>query len=204
MEEVLLEAVTGPRTLLLVANHARPDPGLALDDLPGLGGRFDLVARFVNAALLTSHGIREGAHAIVVFTRPEEPVALRVRGDAVTGIGPDERSTAARLLAALDATPMPVWQEVADGIDLRAGDLPTLLAETPTPRTLVHEDGDALPATVGVGTFVVGDHDGFTPEQRDRLVKQTDRVVNLGPTALQADHVAAVLHHELDAAADDR
>lgn len=188
------------RVFVLVANRARPDPSIPLDDLPGQGGRFDLVARFVNAALLTSHGIREDAQAVVLFARSgEEPTALRVSGDAVTGVGPDERSTAARLLAALEATPMPVWQAVADGIEVRAGGLEAVLADAPEPVVLLHRDGQPL-GDVEEGTFVVGDHEGFTPEQLEALRKRADRVASLGAQALQADQVAAVLHHELDGA----
>lgn len=186
------------RVFVLVADHARPEPGLPLDDLPGKGGRFDLVARFVNAALLTSHGIREHVRAVVVFTAPEEPVALRVDGGEVTGVGPDERSTAARLLAALEATPMPVWQEVAEGIELRAGGLDQILDDVPEPVVLLHEDGDELDAA-GQGTFVVGDHEGFTDDQLDALRDRADRVARLGSRPLQADHLVAALHHELDA-----
>lgn len=193
-----MEAVSGVRSFLLVANRARPTPDVPLDDLPGKGGRFDLVARFVNAALLTSHGIRSDAEAIVVFTTPDEPLALRVRGEAVTGIGPDERSTAARLRGAMAATAMPVWQEVEDGIDLRTGDLATLLDDRPRPRVLLHEEGEPLAGDLEPGTFVVGDHEGFTAEQLAAIRKRADREVSLGETALQADHLAAVLHHELD------
>lgn len=193
-----MEVVSGPRTLLLLANRARPDPEIPLDDLTGQGGRFDLVARFVNAALLTSHGIREDAQAIVVFAGADDPLALRVRGEAATGVGPDERSTAARLLDALEATAMPVWQEVEDGIDLRSGELWTVLADAPEPHVLMHEDGEPIEQAPAGGTFVVGDQDGFTDDQRARLGKRVDRVARLGPRALQADHLVAALHHELD------
>lgn len=182
---------------VLVANTARPSSEVPLEDLAGRGGRFDLVARFVNAALLTSHGIREDAEAWVAFTRPEEPVWLRVQGASVTGIGPDERSTAARLRGVLEATPMPVWQAVEDGIELRVGSLTDVLADAPEPRVLLHETGEPL-GDLAEGTFLVGDHDGFTDEQLDALDALADVRVRLGATALQADHVAAVLHHELD------
>jgi len=193
--------VPASRVFVLVADHARPSPDVPLDDLPGEGGRFDLVARFVNAALLTSHGIRRDAQAVVAFTRGEEPLGVRVSGRDVTGIGPDERSTAARLRSVLDATPMPVWQEVADGIELRTGELDELVAEAPEPRVLLHEGGEPLAEELRAGTFVVGDHEGFSEARRKRLAEVCDRTVGIGGRALQADHLAAVLHHELDAGA---
>lgn len=199
LEEVLLERVTGGPCFVLVANRARPDPQVPLDDLPGKGGRFDLVARFVNAALLTSHGIRHDARAIVVFAGVPDPVAMRVSGDAVTGIGPDERSTAARLLQALQATPMPVWQAVEDGIELKRADLETVLGDVAAPIAFLHEDGQPLPeAGTGAATFVLGDDRGFTDEQRTAVREAADLEVRVGPRPLQADHVAAILVNELD------
>lgn len=190
--------MTASTVLVLVANAARPDPEVPLADLPGKGGRFDLVARFVNAALLTSHGIRDDVEAWIAFTQCDEPAWLRVQGAAVTGVGPDERSTAARLLGALTATPMPVWQPIEDGIELRSGSLEEVLADAPEPRVLMHEEGEPLRGDLAGGTFVVGDHEGFTAKQLDALAELTDVRARLGATALQADHVAAVLHHEID------
>jgi tRNA (pseudouridine54-N1)-methyltransferase len=187
------------RTFVLIAEHAQPDPSIPLADLTGRGGRFDLVARFVNAALLTSHGIREDARALAAFTQPSEPIGLRVDGGQVTGIGPDERSTAARLQGALEAIPMPVWQAVADGIEVRTGDLATLLDDEPDPLVLLREDGDLLePAELDDATFVFGDHEGFVTDRRKALAQRADVVARLGEQALQADQLAAVLHHELD------
>lgn len=190
--------MTAGRVFVLLANSARPEPAVPLDDLPGKGARFDLVARFVNATLLTSHGIREEAEAWVAFTRPEEGVWLRIVGSEVARLQPDERSTAARLLSALEATPMPVWQAVDEGIEARTGELGAVLEDAPSPVVLMHEEGRPLPADLAGGTFLVGDHEGFTDEQREALGAVVEGEVRLGSRSLQADAVAAVLHHELD------
>lgn len=193
--------MSGGQRFVLVANQARVDPGIRLDDLPGLGGRFDLVARFVNATLLTSHGIREDASATILFTRPEEPVAMRIHGSDVTGIGPDERSTAARLAQALAPVAMPVWQEAQDGIETRQIELTDLLDEAEPPITLLHEQGQPIgDSHLERGTFFLGDHEGFSDEQLVLLEKAADEVASLGSIPLQADHVAAILHHEISRA----
>lgn len=193
-----MEPVSGGRTLVLLTNRPAPDPQLDLDRLTGEGGRFDLVARFVNAALLTSHGIREDATALVVFAG-EEPTELKVHGSEVTGIGPDERSTAARLLGALDNVPMPVFQAVDDGLELASLPLADVLEACPDPIVHLHGDGEPLEsAAPGEGTFVLGGHEGFTDEQRRLLDEVSQARVTLGPKALQADHAAAVLHNRLD------
>lgn len=188
------------RTFLLVANRAEASGQLPLDDLPGAGGRFDLVARFVTATLLTSHAIREDTAAIVLFTHAEpDPVALRIHGGEAVGLRPDERSTAARLAKALSSTAMPVWQGVGDGVELKAIQLDALLAELPDPVVYLTEDGTALEAAeLGPGTFVLGDQDGLTDDQRATVEAASDRTVSTGPISLQADQVVAVIHNALD------
>jgi tRNA (pseudouridine54-N1)-methyltransferase len=192
--------VPAERTLALVADRADPSGTVPLDDLPGAGGRFDLVARFVNAALLTSHGIREGTDAVALFTRATpDPVAVRVRAGEVTGLRPDERSTAARLNAALEATAMPVWQAVDEGVEVRAVDLATLVEEATGPLVHLHEDGEPLAGLAAAGgTFVLGDQDGLAAEHQRVLARAGAREVSVGPVALQADQVAGVVHNRLD------
>jgi len=192
--------VAGERAFLLVANHAVATDDIDLADLPGAGGRFDVVARFVARTLLTSHGIREDTQAVVYFDRgDEESVALRMLGEEVSGLRPDERSTAARLAKALGSTPMPVWQDVDEGAQTRVVDLETLVAELPDPVTLLDEAGDRLETLdVSSGTFVVGDHEGLTSDQRSLVADRALYVASVGPVSLQADQVATIVNNELD------
>lgn len=194
--------MSAARVFVLVADRADPSGQAPLDDLPGAGGRMDLVARFVNATLLTSHGVREDASAVVVFTRGDpDPVAVRVRGAEAVGLRPDERSTAARLNKALRSAAMPVWQDVGDGLALRSGALDELLADLPAPLVVLHEDGPGLEdAEIAGGTFVLGDQDGFTDEQMALLEGAGAEILSVGPVALQADQVVAVVHNALDRA----
>lgn len=194
--------MTPDRTFLLVANRADPTGEAPLADLAGAGGRFDLVARFVTSSLLTSHGIREDTDAIVLFTvATPEPVALRVRGDEVIGLRPDERSTAARLNEALAATAMPVWQDVGDGVALKAVELDALLDELPSPLVALREDGAALgEAGLASGTFVLGDQDELADRQRTAVDGRADEHLSVGPVPLQADQVVTVVHNALDRA----
>lgn len=195
-------SVSTERTVLLVANRADPTGSFPLEDLPGAGGRFDLVARFVTACLLTSHGIREDTAAIVLFTRAEpDPVAVRIQGANAVGLRPDERSTAARLVKALEATAMPVWQDVGDGVELKATTLDGLLDELPEPLVHLHEVGTPIEeAPLQAGTFVLGDQDGLTSQQQEIVKGVVTARVSLGPVALQADQAVTVVHNVLDRA----
>lgn len=188
------------RVFVLVANRADPSGAAPLDDLPGQGGRFDLVARFVNAALLKSHGIREDTGAIVLFTRASpDPVAVRVLGGDVVGLRPDERSTAARLNQVLSSPAMPVWQEISDGVELRSVELGELLEDLPGPVWALLEEGDRLESSAREGgSFVLGDQDGFTRSQRALLQDRCSGALSVGPRPLQADQVVPIVHNALD------
>lgn len=198
--------VTADRVFVLVANRAEASGEAPLDDLPGQGGRFDVVARFVSAALLTSHGIREGASVIVWFKRGEpDPVAVRIRGGDAVGLRPDERSTAARLNKALAATAMPVWQKVGDGVEIRATSLGDLVERLPEPAWLLSEGGGFREeAFVEGASFVIGDQDGFEEEQRSILEERCAGLVSVGPVALQADQVVGIAHNVMDRAKGSR
>lgn len=192
-------AMAPPRTFLLVANRADPSGQAPLEDLAGAGGRFDLVARFVSSVLLTSHGIREDAQAVVWFDDGEDPVGLRVRGDEAVGIRPDERSTAARLNDALSKPPMPVWQEVAEGVQTRAVGLSELLAELPGPLAALAEDGRPVGEhEIEARSFVLGDQDDLTEEQRRIVDRRVAERLAIGPVPLQADQAVTVVHNLLD------
>jgi tRNA (pseudouridine54-N1)-methyltransferase len=195
-----VEGVDRERAFLLVANSAVASGDVDLADLPGSGGRFDIVARFVARSLLTSHGIREDTQAVVHFTRPDdESVALRVHGEDVSGLRPDERSTAARLAKALSSEPMPVWQTVDEGVETRVVSFEELLADPPEPLTLLTEAGDPIEdLDLDGGTFVIGDHEGLTSEQRSLAAERAAYVASVGPVSLQADQVATIVNNELD------
>ncbi len=190
------------RRFVLVANSARADGGAPLDDLAGAGGRFDLVARFFTSCLLTSHSIRQDTEAVVLFTQADGgPVALRLTGDQAQGLRPDERNAAAKINQALAPVAMPVWQPSSAGFQTRAVDLDGLLADVEGPVILLDEEGEEL-AGAGVtgGTFVVGDHEGLTPDQRATVASQAALEASVGPVPLQADQVVTVVHNVLDRA----
>ena len=47
------------RKFAIVGHRAQSSGKLNLNDLPGSGGRIDVLARAVNSALFRSHGIRD-------------------------------------------------------------------------------------------------------------------------------------------------
>ena len=91
------------RRFVVVGQRARTARDFTLDDICGAGGRWDLLARCVQASLFISHDLRRDTELILVLKGPPDPPkAIRVSGDDVRNLNPDERSTVALLSRALD------------------------------------------------------------------------------------------------------
>src|SRR5687767_13940225 len=86
----------------IVLGHTQPTAApIPLNDAPGAGGRWDLLARCVTAGLLVSHGARADSEVQLVLL--QGPRVLRASGRTVRRLNPDERSTLALLSKALEA-----------------------------------------------------------------------------------------------------
>jgi tRNA (pseudouridine54-N1)-methyltransferase len=186
------------RDFVCIAHDLAPDDAVPLDDLPG-AGRLDLLARFVTSALLTSHGVREDAAAHLVVGG----LTVRVEGQAVRNLRPDERSTAARIRDALDAREGAIGHQEAEpspGVHVGWFDLDATLARLDGPLVQLHEAGTPLadepvPADP---TFVLSDHREFTDAETDLLARRADARVSVGPQRLHADQTVTVAHNWLD------
>lgn len=188
------------RTFVLLAHEVPTDPDFSLDDLPGGAGRLDLLARAVGSTLLVSHGIREDVTTHLVI---RDRYVVRFEGADLRGLHPDERSTAARIRAALETAQGVVGAaEIrhAPGVHVGKGDLESVLAATGGPVVQLVEDGrpaaeEAPPADP---VFVLSDHREFTDEEADLLASAGAERVRLGPVAVHADDAVAVAHNWLD------
>jgi tRNA (pseudouridine54-N1)-methyltransferase len=190
------------RQFVVVAHDAPTEADFSLDALASDAGRMDLLARTVNAALLTSHGIREDVQVHVVVADTD---TITVDGATVRNLHPDERSIAALLRGALEAKADAIGHQPAEpspGVELRRMNLEDTLDRVARQGAVVqlHEYGtpaaDLEPPTDPV--FVLSDHRDFTDDEAALLDERATQRVSLGPTRLHADHAATVAHHWLD------
>lgn len=192
------------RRFLVLGHKAASAPGFSHKDLAGTGGRIDILARCVGAALMVSHGLRPDVELVTLHMGPPTPPkAVRFRSDRLKFANPDERSSALLLEKALGApTTGPVWQPSTPGVDVAVLSLGELLDGWREPLYVLEE---GAPDVAGVdvprdATFVVGDHLGFTPEEQDLLRARAAGRLSVGPVSLQADQCIVVLHNHLDRA----
>jgi tRNA (pseudouridine54-N1)-methyltransferase len=185
------------REFVFVAHEAPTEADFSLDDLPG-AGRMDLLCRCVNAALLTSHGVREGATVRLVL-RGDRDVTVRFEGKEVRGLNPDERSIAGVVRAALEERTY-YEVEASQGVYVAERGLEEVLDETEGEIVVLHEDGERASGVEPPDdtVFILSDHRDFTDEDLEAVEKRDAHRVSFGPVALHADHATAVAHNWCD------
>src|SRR5688572_1376328 len=106
------------RRFATVSHTGRSDGEWHLNDLSAKAGRIDLLCRNIQSAFFLSHGLREDVEFYAVFAESAlRQKTVRLQGNAIQMLHPDERSTAARLQQALQAAwSVPDWKEVQRGL----------------------------------------------------------------------------------------
>jgi len=179
-----------------------------LNDLPGGAGRIDILCRAVGASLLLSHGIRRDVEVALVL---QNEVRIRIPGDRVKRLNPDERSTAAllrRAIAAAAAEELAGAREIEStpGVFASRTDLSRTLDELrndgSTPIVLdengVPLESIALPEDPA---FILSDHNDFSDE--DEATLESLPRVSLGSVRLHTSQAITIMHHVLDRRDED-
>jgi tRNA (pseudouridine54-N1)-methyltransferase len=184
------------RTFAVVGHLARTDGTFILDDLPGSGGRFDLLCRCVQAALTLSHSLRGDTDCYLILKgAPMPPKTVLIRGSEVRSLNPDERSIAALLRKSLSIPVGNVFRRTTPGIYVRAAGLEALVTEQSF--ALADEEGKDIRTIPDLSqAFVMSDHLNLTDDERTHV--STSPRISVGPLSLHADHVITLIHNELD------
>ena len=190
------------RQFVVIAHDAPLDPDFSLDDLASGAGRLDLLCRCLNAAFLTSHGLREDVRTFLAI---RDAATIRFEGSELRNLHPDERSTAALIRTALEARTEAVGHrevESTPGVYVSKRGLADLLSalDAEGPLIQLHEEGTALVdlAPPASPTFVLSDHREFEDEEAAVVEEHADEQISLGPERLHADHAVVVAHNYLD------
>lgn len=186
------------KQFILYTSKAVTSPDFSLDDLPGSGGRMDLVARCICNALWISHDLRrDSCIHVVACGSPNPPVVISFYGNRLRDVSPDERNIAAWIKKAL------AKKRKNPGISIRKLSFQQLvegLASAGNFFYILHEQGrDISEVKLKVDSvFVLGDHIGL-PEKEEKFVAQFEHdKISLGTTSYLASQCVTVLHYELD------
>lgn len=186
------------RQIILYARKAVTSPDFSLDDLPGSGGRMDLVARCICNALWISHDLRrDSCIHVVACGGPNPPLVISFYGNRLRGASPDERNIAAWIKKALAS------KRKNPGISIRKLSFQHVVEELESEGKffyILHEKGIPI-CEVKLkedSVFVLGDHIGL-PRKEEKFVKRFEHEqISLGTTSYLASQCITVLHYELD------
>lgn len=180
----------------IIGHRARTDGGFSLTDLPGSGGRMDVLCRCVNASLFLSHDLRRDAVCYLVLCgEPAGPKTVKFSGELVRSLSPDERSAAALVKKVIDTPCGSEFREASQGIFIRKGGLDRLLSEHAF-GVLDERGTDVRKADNLPEAFLLSDHLNFT-DAEETLIADLPRY-SVGPKCLHADHTITLVHNELD------
>lgn len=187
-------------TIVIKGNKAHSSPEFLLKDLPGSGGRMDVMCRCLTSSLLLSHDIRTDVEVILCLEGPPTPPrTIRVRGDKVRYLSPDERSTAILLQKALRAYEPEEEVESTPGIYVSDASFKDIVEENMGRLVVLDEKGDDMASCTlpSDPCFVLGDHIGFEPEE-DELLHDAPLRVSVSPRVLHASHCIVLLLNRID------
>ncbi|MDI6866380.1 tRNA (pseudouridine(54)-N(1))-methyltransferase TrmY [Methanoculleus sp.] len=180
----------------IVGHVAETSGNFSLNDLPGSGGRMDLLCRCVSSSLFLSHDLRRDVECYLILcggAGPEKTILFR--GSEVRRLSPDERSSAALIKKALSIPCGDEFRESTPGVYIRRGGLARLLAEIPF--AVLDEAGEDVRKVPELPeNYLLSDHQNFTLEEEE-AVAGADRY-SVGPRSLHADHAITVLLNEID------
>jgi tRNA (pseudouridine54-N1)-methyltransferase len=168
-----------------------------LNDLPGAGGRLDVLCRAVGASLFVSHGIRSDVETTLLL---QNAVQVRIQGDRVKRLNPDERSTAALLKRAIEAATGAETESTPGIFASRGGLVEALdrLRRCGANPVVLHENGTDVDGFTFPHdpAFILSDHMEFTDDEANVLADLPH--VSLGERALHTSHCVSIIHYVLD------
>jgi tRNA (pseudouridine54-N1)-methyltransferase len=196
------------RNFIIIAHRARSDDRISLNDLCGASGRWDGVARSINAALHLSHGMRRDTSIHILLLGPEDqPKLLTVNGESVRYLNPDERASSALMKKCLKS---PLGKETGSisfpspGITLTRIDLDGLLSSLPGPLIELHEDGNEADPVIDWLLehdhlfFLLSDDMDLTDGEVSAVRSHSVGRIRLGPSVLHSNMAITVVHYILD------
>ena len=190
------------RRFVLLAHKAPVIPDFTLNDLPGSAGRIDVLCRAIGAAFFLSHDLRRDVEVDLLL---QDKVQIRLVGERLKRLNPDERSTAALIKHALEKLDEEEVQSTP-GIFVSRRSLPEMLDrlyQLGAHPIVLHEEGAPIEAASipNDPAFFLSDHQDFSPSDEEALADLPR--VSLGEKALHTSQCITIVHYLLDRQQED-
>jgi tRNA (pseudouridine54-N1)-methyltransferase len=192
------------RRFIVLGHRAITSQEFSLNDLCGSAGRLDVLLRCINSAFFLSHDMRRDVELYLVLQgEPDPPRTIRMKGDELKYLNPDERSTGALVRNALmkkliDNTEI----RSTPGIYISRDGFKEILKKLSKISTLIYlkEDGgsfDPIDPSADL-TFILSDDKNMSEEEEGEIKKYGSETISLGPIGYHSDHCITIVLWNLD------
>lgn len=192
--------ITFMRYFLVIGNDAVTEP-FHLNGLPN-AGRMDILCRCTAQSLFLSHGIRRDVVVYLVLKGLPGPTKIiKIRGDEVRSMAPDERNIGGLIRKALGMDVDYYWKKSSPGIYIAQRNFPSLLEDISHKIVYLREDGKDVREVAPLlkdCLFILGDHRGVVKDTEELILEKSSFLISLSPLSLQADQCITLLNSELD------
>jgi tRNA (pseudouridine54-N1)-methyltransferase len=199
----LSDELNSLKKLFIIVGNKASTGDFNLNDLPGSGGRMDIICRFIAQSLFISHGIREDSGVITILLgEPDPPRSIFVHGGKVRYMSPDERNVAGLIRKALRHK-SEEWKETSPGIFIAKKSINEVLSDlNDFSMFYLREDGrdifDLSNEPEEKMAFIIGDHLGVKEDIEELILKKVKETISVSPLSLQADQCVVIIHNFLD------
>ena len=190
------------RRFVIVGHKAVTTGDFKLDDMAGGAGRMDILLRCINSSFFLSHKLRRDVEVYLVLQGPPNPPrTIRLVGNELKYLNPDERSTGALVRNALLQSGSGEVKS-SPGIYVSNRSFKQVIDDLSEKSQIIYlkEDGnDVRDKQFGKDvTFILSDHSDLTSDEESTLLRHTPGVICLGPISYHADHCIIIMNNELD------
>ena len=191
------------RRFVLVGHRAVTSSQFKLNDLCGSTGRLDVLLRCVNSAFFLSHDFRRDVELyLVLLGDPDPPKTIRLRGDELKYVNPDERSTGALIRNALMKKIDGSEVNSTPGIYISKSGFEDTLKKLADISELVYlrEDGESFTSEKSNDdlTFILSDDKNMTEEEENTILTFNPKIYSLGKTSYHSDHCITIVSWFMD------
>lgn len=197
------------RTFILYARKASTDANFDIHDLSGKGGRMDIVARCLQAALYLSREIRRDTELFAVLNGPPRPPkTMWFRGSEYRGVAISESSIAKCIKNALafSVSKRGEWRETGAGVYISSRSFQEIISDAAKAKKqihILHEKGKDIRALKfsREAVFVLGDHIGLPLKEERFCERYGAEQISVGAKSYLASQCITLINAELDRAA---
>ncbi|WGI17083.1 hypothetical protein [Methanonatronarchaeum sp. AMET-Sl] len=190
------------RRFVLYSNTGKTNGCFNINDLPGDGGRMDLVARSIISGLWISNEIRKDVEFIICLNGPPNPpISLKLEGNMVQGLRPNERSIGHWIKKVLNHHESLVGEEwsnpTSSNIKISRKGIETILdISDQKPHLMTDEGRNIRELELKNPLFIIGDHKGIPLRVEEKIHKP--QKVSIGPIKYFSSQTITIINNELD------